>query len=276
MQISEIPALSSSSRRSVIVPPISQIIAETFVRDVEFHAEIGSTNDRALDLAVAEVGCTTPLLVWALQQNAGRGRGANRWWASEGALTFSLLLDTAELNLPQSRWPQISLTAGLAVCAALQELSPHSDLSLKWPNDIFVDGRKICGILVEIPPRQSGKVVLGIGINVNNSVVQAPAELVSKATALCDVSRRSWDLPSVLIQVLRQLADHLRQLSVEDPSLPERWDKLCFLRGRTVTHQVGDRVTLGVCQGVDRDGALLLRTESSLERVMGGVITHWN
>ncbi len=256
--------------------PHSQIIAETFVKQVEFHAEIGSTNDRALDLAVAEVGSATPLLVWALQQNAGRGRGANRWWASEGALTFSLLLDTAELNLPQARWPLVSLTTGLAVCAALQDLSPHADIGLKWPNDVFLESRKICGILVEIPPRQSGKLVIGIGTNVNNSLANAPPELVTTATALCDVSNRTWNLTSVLIQVLRHLAEHLRQLSIHDTTLAERWDELCFLRGRTVQHQVGDRVTLGVCQGVDREGALLLRTETDLARVMGGVITQWD
>ena len=254
---------------------ISQIVAETFVKQVEFHAEIGSTNDRALDLAVADVSPQTPLLVWALQQTAGRGRGANRWWASEGALTFSLLLDSADLNLPQSRWPQVSLTAGLAVCAALQDLSPQADISLKWPNDVFFDGRKICGILVEIPPRQSGKLVIGIGINVNNSFDDAPPELLTKATALCDVSQRTWELSAVLIAIMQHLAEHLRRLSVSDPTLSARWDELCYLRGRTVQHQVGDRVTLGVCQGVDRDGALLLRTETDLVRVMGGVITQW-
>lgn len=258
------------------MPPISRIIAETFVKQVEFHAEIGSTNDRALDLAVAEVGSTTPLLIWALQQNAGRGRGANRWWASEGALTFSLLLDTAELGLPQERWPQVSLTTGLAVCAALQDLLPQVDISLKWPNDVFLDGRKICGILVEIPPRQSGKLVVGIGININNSVRNAPAEVAAKATAVCDVSDRTWDLPLVLIQVLSHLGDHLRRLSENDSALSIRWDELCFLRGRTVQHLVGDRLTLGVCQGVDRQGALLLRTETELVRVLGGVITQWD
>lgn len=255
--------------------PISQIVAETFVRQVEFHAEIGSTNDRALDMASAEVSTATPLLIWALQQTAGRGRGANRWWASDGALTFSLLLDTADLGLPQERWPQVSLTTGLAVCSALRDLLPEADVSLKWPNDVFVMGRKICGILVEIPPRQSGKLVVGIGINVNNSVRNAPAELATKATALCDDSQRPWNLELVLIEVLRHLANHLQRLSVNDPQLAECWDELCFLRGRTVHHTVGERVTLGVCQGVDQQGALLLMTETGQVRVLGGVITHW-
>ena len=255
--------------------PIARIVAETFVKQVEFHAEIGSTNDRALDFAAAEVASETPLLVWALQQTAGRGRGANRWWASEGALTFTLLLNTQDLGLPQERWPQVSLTTGLAVCAALQELLPQADIALKWPNDVFLHGRKICGILVEVPPRQSTKLVVGIGININNSLTQAPAELWPNATALCDASHRTWDLASVLIQVLQQLDRHLRQLAANDPELPQRWQELCFLRGRLIHHTVGDRVTIGMCQGVDQQGALLLQTESGLSRVMGGVITKW-
>ena len=253
----------------------SQIIAQTFVKQVEFHADIGSTNDRAIDLAAAEVSSETPLLIWALQQTAGRGRGANRWWASEGALTFSVLLDTRDLGLPQARWPQVSLTTGLAVCAALQELLPQAEIGLKWPNDVFLHGRKICGILVEIPPRQSGKLIVGIGINVNNSLTTAPAELWPTATALCDASNRTWDLSAVLIQVLLQLDQHLQQLVVNDPELPESWNARCFLRGRLVHHTVGDRITIGMCQGVDQQGALLLQTEAGLSRVMGGVITKW-
>lgn len=256
--------------------PHSQIVAATFVKQVEFHTEIVSTNDRALDLATAEVASITPILIWALQQTAGRGRGANRWWASDGALTFSLLLDSHTLNLPQSRWPQVSLATGVAVCEALLSLVPGADITLKWPNDVFVSGRKICGILVEIPPRQAGKLVIGIGINVNNSISQAPPELALKATGLCDISHRQWELAGVLIEVLRQLQDCLRRLSHDDEHLPARWDELCFLRGRSVQHQVGDRTTTGRCEGVDRDGALLLRTEHELTRVIGGVISHWD
>lgn len=256
--------------------PTQQICQNTFIRTVEFYPELGSTNDRALDLAAAESPLELPLLIWALKQTSGRGRGANRWWASEGALTFSVVLDTQTSELPMDRWPLVSLTTGLAVSAALQDLIPHADLGLKWPNDVFLYGRKVCGILVEIPPRQAGKLVLGIGINVNNSLKDAPDELKSKATALCDVSNRVWDLESVLTTVLERLDEHLRALRDNEPTLAERWHGTCMLRGRTVQHTVGDRVTTGVCQGVDRQGALLLQTETGVVRVLGGVITKWD
>ena len=95
------------------------------------------------------------------------------------------------------------------------------------------------------------------------------------ATALCDESNRKWDLTAVLIQVLVQVEHHLQLLSMDDPRLADRWQELCFLHGRVIHHTVGDRVTVGVCQGVDRQGALLLQTETGLTRVLGGVITKW-
>jgi BirA family biotin operon repressor/biotin-[acetyl-CoA-carboxylase] ligase len=255
--------------------PSQRICQNTFIRSVEFYSELGSTNDRGLDLAAAESPLEMPVLIWAIKQTSGRGRGANRWWAAEGALTFSVMLDPQMFSLPMERWPLVSLTTGLAVSAALQDLLPHAELGLKWPNDVFLYDRKVCGILVEIPPRQSGKLVLGIGINVNNSLSSAPEEIRSKATALCDASNRVWDLEEVLTTVLKRLDEHLRQLSRNDPTLAERWHGTCILRGRTVQHTVGDRLTTGVCQGVDRQGALLLQTETGLVRVIGGVITKW-
>ncbi|MDB5391548.1 MAG: biotin/acetyl-CoA-carboxylase ligase [Planctomycetaceae bacterium] len=255
---------------------VHRICQDTFIRSVEFYPELGSTNDRALDLATAESPLELPVLVWALKQTTGRGRGANRWWTAEGALTFSIILDTQTFSLPMERWPLVSLTTGLAVGAALQDLIPHGEIGLKWPNDVFLYGKKVCGILVEIPPRQAGKLVIGIGINVNNSLNGAPDDLQSKATALCDVWNRAWDLENVLTTVLRRLDEHLQQLSVNDPTLAERWHGTCVLRGRTVQHSVGERMTTGVCQGVDRQGALLLQTETGLVRVVGGVISRWD
>src|SRR5688572_15119912 len=100
---------------------VKRILAETSARHVESHEELGSTNDRARELA-ADESLETPLLVIAERQTAGRGRGANRWWAGTGSLTFSLVLSAERWKLPAARWPTIALTAGLAVCEAVDEL----------------------------------------------------------------------------------------------------------------------------------------------------------
>src|SRR5262245_48689583 len=97
-----------------------RIRRETLVRQVEFHQEIGSTNTRALELVAAEH--LIPLLVLADRQTAGRGRGKNRWWSGEGALTFSLVIDAAAAGISANRWPNVSLAAGLAVAETVASL----------------------------------------------------------------------------------------------------------------------------------------------------------
>src|SRR3990172_11878277 len=100
-----------------------RLCATTFVRHVELHDSLPSTNDRAIELA-ASTELQTPALVAARVQTAGRGRGSNTWWSADGALTFSLILDTAGWGLTHPDWPRVSLTTAVAVCDALaKELS---------------------------------------------------------------------------------------------------------------------------------------------------------
>ena len=102
------------------------IRAATFVRHVEIHDTLGSTNDRAAELA-RDADIELPALVAARHQTAGRGRGKNTWWSADGALTFSVLLEPAALGISTANWPQLSLATAVAVCDALSsELNPQS------------------------------------------------------------------------------------------------------------------------------------------------------
>lgn len=189
---------------------------ETFVLGVEHHAEIASTNDRAMELC-ADVELPVPFLVSADHQTAGRGRGANRWWSSDGAILFSVIVNAAEYRLPESRWPQISLTAGAAVCQTLQVLlGPATSVGLKWPNDVWLNGRKAAGILVEIPAARRGRLVIGVGLNVNNSFESAPSELLKLATSMRDETGIESDRHEVLVRLLGQLDADLRCLAASD------------------------------------------------------------
>ena len=129
------------------------------VLSLEYHPHLPSTNTRALAWA-EEDSLTLPALVLTDMQTAGRGRGDHRWWASPGALTFSLVVPGLA-DREGTPWSRIALTAGLAVGHALQQLQPGLPVGLKWPNDVYVSGRKICGILVEVPPRRSDRLVVG-------------------------------------------------------------------------------------------------------------------
>jgi BirA family biotin operon repressor/biotin-[acetyl-CoA-carboxylase] ligase len=252
----------------------------SFIKEVEWHETITSTNDRGVTLAGDET-IATPRLIIAGKQTAGRGRGLNRWWSSAGALTFSLVFDPSRdlvargsPPLEIDRWPRIALTAGVALCDVLAEIIPKVPCSLKWPNDVLLAGKKLSGILVDVPPAVPAgarRLVLGMGINVNNSLKAAPADIQLAGAALCDVGGASFDATRLLIAWLNRFADRLRALAVCDAALPTRWQSLCALKGTTVELMSGNRSISGLCRGIDIDGALLLDTANGPERLYAGV-----
>ena len=213
-----------------------EIRAATFIRHVEIHDTLSSTNDRAAELA-RNPDIELPALVAARIQTAGRGRGKNVWHAFDGALTFSILIDSAAHGIGTANWPQLSLATAVAVCDAISpELNsqskrslraaagnPQSEhLSIKYPNDVLLNGEKVCGILVESPGGErpaKDRLIIGIGINVNNSWRHTKNETTNNRAALCDVTGRSHSLGSLLIRLIDALNERMRQLSRNDRQL---------------------------------------------------------
>lgn len=262
----------SPDSRPLIDP--GRILRETFVRHVDVHRETTSTNDVAVQWAMSS-RLAAPTLVLAERQTAGRGRGAHRWWSGPGALTASLVLEPRKCELLLERWPRISLATAVAVYDVIAERAPGARLGIKWPNDVQCDGRKICGILVEVPnisARLPRRVVMGIGLNVNNSWRHAPSELADSGTSLCDVTGAEHNLEDVLVALISRLERRLEQLATLDPALPEAWRTLCVLRERRIEVEIGPRTIQGVCAGIDGDGALLVGTDKGVERVFGGIV----
>ena len=248
-----------------------RIERDTFVARAEVHAELPSTNDRALRLA----GTSTdlPHLIAALRQTSGRGRGANRWWSAEGALTFSLILDAAPV--PAERLPLIGLLTGGTVCEVVAAAVPEADVRLKWPNDVYVAGRKAGGILVEVPHESPNRLVVGIGLNVNVSLHGAPDDVRRRATALCDVTGTPLPAGELLIGILQQLQTDLDRLETDFASVLAEWRRRCLLTGRCATLHDGTRTITGTCLGYDDDGSLLLQTVAGPRRFRSGVVEAW-
>lgn len=260
---------------------LCRLAAAGLVAHIDHHDSIGSTSDRALALA-AEGLLPLPLLVLADRQTAGRGRSGKRWQSSPGALTFSLVLASPADRLPLERWPLVALVAGVAVCEALRELAPSADLRLKWPNDILLGGRKLCGILSESVPGWRDRLVVGIGVNVNNSVSQieplpSSPPLPIPAIALFEHDRVSRALTIVLLEILDRLESRWQQFlmgHVDD--LLAAYRQRCFLTGKTVTlEQPGGQRVLGICHGLDARGQLLLRTPLGLREFVSGTVVAW-
>jgi BirA family transcriptional regulator, biotin operon repressor / biotin---[acetyl-CoA-carboxylase] ligase len=249
-----------------------RIERDTFVAQAEVHAELASTNDRALRVAASSAAL--PRLIVALRQSLGRGRGANRWWSAEGALTFSLILDGSPLA-PERR-PLISLLTGGAVCEAVAAFIPSADVRLKWPNDIYVAGRKAGGILVEVPQDAPDRLVVGVGLNVNVSLRDAPADVRERAVALCDVAGGLLPIQEALIAILLRIEWDMLRLTGDFDEVLAGWRRRCLLTGRCVTLHDGVRSITGTCLGYDDDGSLLLQTVAGPRRYRSGVVENWH
>jgi BirA family biotin operon repressor/biotin-[acetyl-CoA-carboxylase] ligase len=175
----------------------------------------------------------------------------------------------------RERWPRIALTAGVALCDVVEELLPNVPCALKWPNDVLLNRKKVSGILVEVPPAlppTPRRLILGMGINVNNSIASAPLDLRSEGTALCDAAGAAFDLTEVLVGWLNRFANRLRSLAAGDSELSTRWQSLCALSGKTVELLSGNRTLTGLCRGIDSDGALLVETDAGRERVYAAAL----
>lgn len=197
----------------------------------------------------------------AAEQTAGRGRLDHKWYSRPGEnLLMSVVLDVAGIS--PAEVATFPLLAGLAVIKSLQQLhTPHSTLHtvLKWPNDVYIDSRKVCGILCE---RHGDRIVVGIGLNVRQR--EFPEELKVKATSLL-LSGIDVTVEDVMNKVLASLAEvydawHRGGFAALYPEFAE----IDFLKGREVTVMRTDddaSPVRGICGGIASDGSLLVGAE---------------
>jgi BirA family transcriptional regulator, biotin operon repressor / biotin---[acetyl-CoA-carboxylase] ligase len=211
------------------------------------HRLTDSTNERAKQLASA--GAPHGTLVTADEQTAGRGRQGRAWTAPpRTAVLMSLVLRELDERLP--------LTAAVALCEALP-----LEAAIKWPNDVWIEGRKVAGILVEGRP-QEGWAVLGVGVNVTTE--RFPVELAESATSL-----RLAGSAATPAQVLADLLESLsRWLSAPPERVLETWRSLDALKGERVRWTGGE----GIADGIDDSGALRVETGSGLVTLDAGEV----
>jgi BirA family biotin operon repressor/biotin-[acetyl-CoA-carboxylase] ligase len=192
-----------------------------------------STNERAKELAAG--GAPHGTLVTADEQSAGRGRQGRVWTAPpRSAVLMSLVVREPREMLP--------LTAAVAVCDALPV-----DCAIKWPNDVWLDRRKLAGILVEGRPQQ-GWAVLGVGLNVHTT--EFPAELDGLATSL-RLAGIETDVEAILTSIMQSLD---RWLGAPPPAVLDAWRRRDAIRGERVSWASGE----GTAAGIDDSGALLV------------------
>ena len=204
------------------------------------HRATDSTNARAR--ALAQAGAPHGTLVTAGEQSAGRGRQGRTWLAAPGeALLMSVIV--------RDLTPILPLATAVAVAEACEELAPV-EAGIKWPNDVWIDGRKVAGILLEGRP-QEGWAVLGIGLNVRTR--EFPEELREIATSLA-LHGSDATLDAALAAVIGRL---VRWTPAEAAEVLAAWSERDVLAGREIRWAGGS----GVAAGVDPGGALLVELE---------------
>ena len=241
-------------------------------RDIHVFQETASTNDIAEKFA--RDGAREGVVVFAESQTKGRGR-LGRKWVSPGrkGLWFSLLLRP---ELPPQEITQLTVMSATSLRRALQKVT-GLPVQIKWPNDILLGGKKIAGILTELSAEvdRVRHVIIGMGVNVNFTTGDFPAELRSIATSLRVESGREFSRAELATAILQELdADYTRIRGRKFAAVADEWEHHCATLGRNVTVHIGDRKIHGCAEALDDDGALLLRTEHGhLERIIGGDVT---
>jgi BirA family biotin operon repressor/biotin-[acetyl-CoA-carboxylase] ligase len=241
-------------------------------RDIRVFQETTSTNDVVDKLG--RDGVKEGAVVLAESQTKGRGRLGRKWISSPGkGLWFSVLLRPA---LSPQAATQITVASGTALARALRAATGLR-AEIKWPNDILINGRKLCGILTEMSAEldKINYIVLGIGVNVNLSTTDFPPELRKIATSLAIECGRKFQRVEIAAAILRELdRDYTKIQEGHFEALADEWEANCTTIGRDVEITLGNRTVLGRAESLDPEGALLVRTQHGrLERIMGGDVT---
>jgi len=216
----------------------------------------------------AQLGAVEGAVVIADEQTAGRGRIKRVWLSPKGSIALSIILYPSVVNLPS-----LIMLASLAVVHSIEAVTGLRS-QIKWPNDVLVNDRKVCGILIESSVRGNtvDYAIIGIGVNVNLRLSDFP-EILSTATSLSDelgggVSR---------LRVIRRLLVEVERLYLAlqaGGSIYEEWRDSLVTLGRKIRVKSGKTVYEGVAESVARDGSLLLRhSNGNLSKIVAGDAT---
>jgi BirA family biotin operon repressor/biotin-[acetyl-CoA-carboxylase] ligase len=238
---------------------------------LEWFAELESTNSWLKEQATPPRGRFRA--VTAEHQTAGCGRNGKIWLSPRSSgvcLSVSYTFGDVPRNLPA-----LTLAIGIGIAAALEKIGARG-VALKWPNDLIAAGGKLGGILTEVQPAGDGArtVVVGVGMNVDlpNSM-RAPTSWTCRISDLAGCMDEVPERAELTALIIATLIDSIRRFESEGlAAFRSDWQAYDWLRGKTVTvQQAGGDIT-GVAEGIDEDGALLVKTAAGTERVRSGSV----
>lgn len=161
------------------------------------------------------------------------------------------------------------MAVGLAICQVLERTPWQLPMQIKWPNDVYVHGKKLGGILIE---HSGSHLVIGVGLNVNQRLEGAPSEVRERATSLLLEMQSECNAMLLLVDLVQGILAVIPRVASEALDLAYEAGERNFLQWRKVQIRQGNVIKQGVCTGIDFDGALLINSEAGIQRVLSGTV----
>lgn len=238
---------------------------------VELLWQTGSTNADAL--AALQAGERPPFCIVAEHQRAGRGRRGRDWLSPlAGGICLSLAW---RLPIGAPQLEGLSLAVGLTAACLLERHGLAERVRLKWPNDIWVDGKKIAGVLIELAGNLESECDVVIGVGINGRLAEQQLQRIDQpCTDYFSATGRMPDRALLVRELLADLRVLLERFAEQGfPPLRSAWQARDALHGQAVQVHSGGRQVCGVAEGVDEQGALRLRCDDQLLLWHGGEVT---
>ena len=258
----------------LLLPEILRPLVRGTIFDEHLHHfyKIGSTNTAAM--AAAAEGAPEGSVFLAEEQTEGRGRGANSWQSPRSTGIYCSVI--LRPSLPPSDVLVLSLAAGLAVRAAIQHVDSRVGADLKWPNDVLIDGKKVCGILTEMNAEATRVRYIVVGIGINVTQVAFPKDLAEHATSLRLATGSEWSRAELAGALLKSLDGEYRQLLGQADarrSILRRFaEHSSWVHGKAVRIEENGSSLEGITEGLDDRGFLRVRTLNGVQTVLSGTV----
>lgn len=272
-----IEAVPSQGYRITMVPDVLRkseveqgLRTKLIGKEIHFYPEVASTNTLAMEMASR--GAAEGTVVIAETQTGGKGRLGRKWLSPRGNLYLSVVLRP---NIPTHKAPLLTLMGAVAAASAIRK---HLELpaGIKWPNDIFLSGKKAGGLLTEMSaePDRVKHIVLGIGVDVNMDLKELPAEIRPISTTLSAEAGEKIDRSPLVRRILTELDRWYQVFLKNEADVLREWERLNITLGNRVAVSGGGRTLEGLAQGIDSEGRLILELDDdSLRQVAAGDVT---
>ena len=252
--------------------PVPLIDGDKLIHQIEnrcfYFDEIDSTNSFVLkhaeelksgDICIAEY------------QSAGRGRRGRKWASPYGSHLYASMLWQFPQGMAQAMG--LSLVVGCSLATVLEKLGLN-EVAVKWPNDVYLEGKKLAGILVEMSGQADGECQVVIGIGVNLSMPATAAEQIDQPWADVLSQQALPDKTEFATALHQQLKTDIHLFEQQGLSaFVERWQQVDLYRDQSVKLLMADNVIEGICRGIDTQGALLLEVDGKVKAFVGGEIS---